>query len=246
VKRGPELLRQIETARCAAPAIWWLGGSGFALKFKQAIVYVDPCLAAPGAPFPPEAVTHAGLILCTHRARLDGAVLPAMLAASPRAKLVIPKSLGAPAHQLGIDYSRMVTTDSGLRVEYLDDRVYAVPSACEQLDWTPLGGYPHLGFLVRFGGVTIYHAGAGVPYDDLEARLRPYNVTVALLPVSGRPGNFEIAEAAQLAENIGARWAVPFAPTQPPIERFIEHMLGHRPAQAFKVFEPGEMWTIPG
>jgi hypothetical protein len=28
-------------------------------------------------------------------------------------------------------------------------------------------------------------------------------------------------------------------------ERFIEHMLGHRPAQRFKVFEAGEMWTVP-
>jgi L-ascorbate metabolism protein UlaG (beta-lactamase superfamily) len=144
----------------------------------------------------------------------------------------------------------MVTTDSGLRVEYLDDRIYAVPSAHDKLDWTPLGGYPYLGYLVRFGGVTIYHAGDCVPYEDIVSRLRPYSVTVALLPIGGRPDNFEIAEAAQLAEDIGARWLVPMNYDASPagggrIDRFIGHMLGHRPAQRFKVFECGEMWSVP-
>jgi L-ascorbate metabolism protein UlaG (beta-lactamase superfamily) len=141
----------------------------------------------------------------------------------------------------------MVTTDAGLRVEYLDDRIYAAPSSHGKLDWTPLGGYPYLGYLVRFGGVTIYHAGDCVPYDDIVDRLRPYSVTVALLPIGGRPVNFDIPEAAQLAQDIGARWLVPMGYGSPSSlsERFIEHMLGHRPAQRFKIFEAGEMWTVP-
>jgi L-ascorbate metabolism protein UlaG (beta-lactamase superfamily) len=148
----------------------------------------------------------------------------------------------------------MVTTDSSLRVEYLDDRIYSVPSAHNELDWTPLGGYPYLGYLVRFGNCTIYHAGDCVPYPGLADRLRPYNITVALLPISGRkneaPGNFEIAEAAQLAEDIGAQWLVPmhygvFACTDGDASRFIDHLLGQRPAQRFKVFECGEKWNVP-
>src|SRR5260370_16125651 len=104
----------------------------------------------------------------------------------------------------------MVTTDSGLRVEYLDDRIYSVPSAHNQLDWTPLGGYPYLRYLVRFGNCTIYHAGDCIPYPGLADRLRAYSLTVALLPINGRktdatPGNFEIAEAAGLAEEVWAR-----------------------------------------
>jgi len=55
------------------------------------------------------------------------------------------------AHSLGIGYQRMVTTNADLRVEFLDDRIYAVPSAHRGFDWTPLGGYPYLGYLVRFG-----------------------------------------------------------------------------------------------
>jgi len=246
VKNGADLLAEIETSVCVSPAIWWLGSSGFVLKYRNAILYVDPFLSTPQAPLPAAGVTHAGLILCTHRGRLDPDTIRPMLDASPRAKLVIPKNVAAHAKQMGIPFSRMVIIDSGLRVEYLDDRIYAVPSAQDKLDWTPLGGYPYLGYLVRFGGLTIYHPGDCVPYEDLAQRLRPYSVTVALLPIAGRPHNFEIAEAAQLAEDIGARWLVPMNyDSSSQIDRFIGHMLGHRPAQRFKVFERGEMWSVP-
>ena len=244
-KSGRELAEQIGTAQCFTPTLWCLGNGGFALKYRTAILYLDPNLSGPAAPLHSADVTHAGLILCTHRGRLDSDTVPAMLAASPRAKLVIPKSVAEHANSLRIPYSRMVTTDSGLRVEYLDDRIYAVPSSHGKLDWTPLGGHPYLGYLVRFGAVTIYHPGDCVPYEGLADRLRPFSVTVALLPIGGRPDNFDIAEAAQLAEDIEARWLIPTSECASSSERFIEHMLGHRPAQRFKVFESGEMWTVP-
>lgn len=246
-RSGRELAEDIERAECLSPALWWLGRGGFALKYKKAIIYVDPNLSALDAPIQAAHITHAGLILCTHLGRLDPETARAILAASPRAKLVLPKSAASDANALGIHYHRMVTTDSGLRVEYLDDRIYAVPSAHPELDWTPLGGYPYLGYLIRFGTATIYHPGDCVPYDGIVDRLRPYNVTVALLPVSGRPHNFEIAEAAQLAEDIGAQWLVPIHYEAAPGigDRFIEHMLGQRPAQRFKLFRQGEGWTVP-
>jgi L-ascorbate metabolism protein UlaG (beta-lactamase superfamily) len=261
-KRGHALLSEIENTLCPTPTLWWLGHAGFVLKYQQAILYVDPFLsnlkprlAAP--PFPGSEVTHAGLVLCTHAHanHLDAGTVPAILEASPRAKVVIPKSAAEHAHGMGISYHRMVTTNSDLRIEYRDDRIYAVPSAHEDLDWTPLGGYPYLGYLVRFGGYTIYHAGDCVPYPGLASRLLPYNVNVALLPINGRghgvPGNFEITEAAQLAEDIGADWLVPmhygmFACDTVDVNRFIEHMLGHRPALRFKIFEIGEIWAVPG
>ena len=148
----------------------------------------------------------------------------------------------------------MTTTDSDLRIEYfkggLYGRVYSVPSAHPALDWTPLGGYPYLGYLLRFGAHTIYHAGDCRLYDGIVGRLLPYNVTVALLPIDGA-GNFEVAQAAQLAEDIRARWLVPmhygtFADNSAPVvNNFINHMLGFRPSTGFKVFEPGERWIVP-
>ena len=272
VKRGRELLEEIERTECPTPTLWWLGQSGFVTKYRSIIFYIDPYLSETGsdrshvrmteAPFRGREVTHADLILCTHQHsdHLDPGTAPQMLEASRRAKLVIPKGVAEHAHALGIGYDRMTTTDSDLRVEYFKDgiyaRIYAVPSAHEQLDWTPLGGYPCLGYLVRFGEYTIYHSGDSVPYEGLVDRLRLFNVTVALLPINGRDpkrgvaGNFEIAEAAQLAEDIGARWLVPmhydmFAFNTADVDRFIDHMLGFRPLQRFKLFRCGERWAVP-
>ena len=172
--------------------------------------------------------------------------------ASKNAKVVLPKSAAAQAHAAGIPFDRMTTTDADLRIEYFKDnlygRIYAVPSAHPHLDWTADAGYPYLGYLIRFGRWTIYHAGDGVLYDGLAERLRPFNVSVALLPVGGK--NFSVSDAAQLASDIGAAWVVPmhygtFAPNDGAGNHFIEHMLGHRPEQPFKVFQCGEKWTVP-
>jgi L-ascorbate metabolism protein UlaG (beta-lactamase superfamily) len=274
---GPALVADINNSLCRTPKLWWLGLSGFVIKFHSIVVCVNPYLsdwmasqpANEGggfarrrpAPLKPEEIRNAHLVLATHAhpTAMDPDSLPRILASSPRAKLVLPKSAAEHAHSLGIPYDRMTTTDSGLRIEYFQQneyvRVYAVPSAQNELDWTPIGGYPYLGYLIRCGAHTIYHAGGCVPYDTLVERLRPYRVTAALLPISGRdpkhgPGNFEIAEAAQLAEDIGARWLAPmhygvFAGDTLDIGRFVDHMLFHRPAQRFKVFEYGEGWSLP-
>ena len=183
---------------------------------------------------------------------MHGETVAGLLEASAHAKVVLPKSAADHARSLGIPYERMTTTDSDLRVEYFKDglygRVYAVPSAHATLDWSPLGGYPYLGYLIRFGGQTIYHAGDCVLYADLVQRLIRYNVTVALLPITGK--NFSVQDAAQLASDIGARWVVPmhygtFPETPAQADAFVEHMLGHRPEQRFKIFECGERWTVP-
>ena len=251
-KRGAELLAQIDATETATPTLWWLGHAGFAIKYASLTFYVDPRLAVPGSPLNPAAIHNADLILSTHAHpnHMHTETLAAMLSASPRAKLVLPKSAAEQAHAAGIGYDRMTTTDSDLRIEYFKDnlygRVYAVPSAHDRLDWTPIGGYPYLGYLIRFAGCTLYHPGDSVLYEGMVERLRPYNVSVALLPIAGR--NFSVTEAAQLAHDIGAEWVSPmhyddFSGNE--VAHFIDHMLGHRPAQRFKVFERGEMWTVP-
>ena len=257
-----DLRAEMENTDGSTPALWWLGHAGFAVKQYGIVFYVDPCLSTPpgrtrmaAAPLTPGDASNADLILCTHAhpSHMDPGTLAGMLEASPRAKVVIPKSTAEHARSIGVPYDRMTTTDSDLRVEYfkggLYGRVYSVPSAHPELDWTSLGGYPHLGYLLRFGRHTIYHAGDCRWYEGIVARLRPYNVTAALLPIDG-PHNFQISEAAQLAEDIGARWLIPmhygtFADQKVDIGRFVDHMLGMRPLTGFKVFEPGERWIIP-
>jgi L-ascorbate 6-phosphate lactonase len=259
LKSGPELIEEIDQTITATPTLWWLGQSGFILRFATITFYIDPCFSniagrrrLMAAPLEGAQVCHADMILATHAGHLDAAAVAAMLAGSKSAKVVIPKSAEAEAHAAGIPYERMTTTDADLRIEYFKDnlygRVYAIPSAHPQFDWTAAGGYPYLGYRIRFGRWTIYHPGDCVLYEGLAERLRPFNVSIALLPIGGN--NFSVSDAAQLAGQIGARWMVPmhygtFGPDKGEENSFIEHMLGQRPEQQFKVFQCGERWTVP-
>lgn len=259
---GASLIGEIDSTLSLTPALWWLGHAGFVVRFATMTFYVDPCLSVietrhrvARAPLTGAEVAHADLVLCTSLTpdHFDAASLQPMLALSRRAKVVIPKSGAAEAEKRGVPLHRLTTTDADLRVEYFKmgqyGRVYAVPSAAPNLAWTPDGGYPYLGYLIRFGHWTIYHAGHTVLYPGLADKLRPYSVNIAILPISG--STLRVNEAAQLAADIGAQWIVPmhygtFSDEDPGAEsRFIQHMLGHRPEQRFKIFQIGEKWIVP-
>ena len=278
VQKGMNLLEDIEQSCCPTPNLWWLGHCGFVLKYHTLILYIDPYLSNSQAhrfrnsanphkrltasPLHPAAVRHADLVLCTHahNSHLDPGTVPAILESSPRARLVLPKSVAGRANAMNVDYLRMTTMDADLRVDINKDgadcHIFAVPSAHESLDWNPIDGHPYLGYVIQLGDWAIYHAGDCVPYPGLAERLKQYELTVAILPINGRdagrdmPGNFTIEEAAGLAGSAGARWLIPmhydmFDENNVDIERFVNHMLGSRPKQRFKVFQPGERWAVP-
>jgi L-ascorbate metabolism protein UlaG (beta-lactamase superfamily) len=249
MKASRELIEEIDQTISVTPTLWWLGHAGFVVKFANITFYIDPHLSRADSPLQGSEVKHADMILATHAhpGHLDGRSIAAMLEGSKGAKVILPKSAVETAFAQGIPYARMTTTDSDLRVEYfkgnLYGRIYAVPSAHPRLDWTATGGYPYLGYLIRFGRWTIYHAGDSVNYEALANRLRPYNVNVAVLPVGGK--NFSANAAARLTEDIGATWLVPMHYPPDDESEFIAHMLGQRPEQPFKVFQVGEKWTVP-
>lgn len=259
VKSGPELIKEIDRTIAVTPTLWWLGHAGFVMRFAHITFYIDPCLSdLPGRgrriahPLNPADVRHADMIFVTHDhpGHLDGAAIAAILKSSKIAKVALPKRAVETAHDAGVPYDRMTTTDSDLRIEYFKEnlygRVYAVPSAHPDLDWTQAGGYPYLGYLIRFGRWTVYHAGDCTPYPELAARLRPFTPAVLLLPIS--PGKFTASQAAQLAADVGAEWVVPMHYGTFEEDReseFVTHMLGHRPSQRFHICKVGEKWVVP-
>jgi hypothetical protein len=221
------------------------GGRTFAVCYRGIKFYMEPGKEAAEA-VDADLLTSGGI--CSS----DAVAIRSILTVSPKAKVVLPKAVAEKANTLGIDYHRMTTTDAALRVEYFKNgeygRVYGVPAARRdaqgpQLDWTPIGGFPQIGFMARFGGTTIWHSGLGVPYVDLADRLRPYSVNVAIVTIGDE--TFNEVEAADLAEAIEATWLIPAPQSPGAADRFLEHMLGHRPAQRFKVFQRAETWNVP-
>jgi L-ascorbate 6-phosphate lactonase len=229
VQTGEALRAEIESTAVPEPGVacWWLGQSGFVFKAREGIVYIDPYLsdslgkkyagtAKPHermmpAPLTGGVVRHANVVLCTHKHsdHLDPETLPALLQASPRAVCVLPRPHLEHVAAWGVDRDRLVPADADQMLRAGGIEILPIPSAHEQFDFIAGAGYPHLGYILRLGGLVLYHSGDCIPYAGLVDRLRARPVDVAFLPINGRdarrhalgtPGNFTIEEAMALAE----------------------------------------------
>jgi hypothetical protein len=102
------------------------GGRTFAVTYRGIRFYMEP-----GDHLGP--VADADLMTITGPESLNTGALAAILQASRKAKVVMPKSLAEAAQAGGIAYERMTTTDAALRVEYFKHgeygRIYGVPAA---------------------------------------------------------------------------------------------------------------------
>ena len=106
------------------------------------------------------------------------------------------------------------------------------------------------GYVLRLSDQrAIYFAGDTNVFSDMALIRELYAPQLAMLPIGGHytMGPLEAAKAVHL---LGVTHVVPmhygmFAKDNVDVNRFIDHLLGHRPAQRFKVFQCGEMWALP-
>ena len=222
--RTPADLEGIELAPGQA-ALWWLGQAGFALRAGGTTLLLDPFLArhperlSPPA-FAPEQATGVAAILCSHEHidHFDAESLPALAAASPEARVVVPTPLVERVTALGILPDRVVGAQpdepfelDGVTIHPLP-AVHGVDVADAYSFGRELSGglYRYLGFVVEAEGVRIYHAGDTLADEELQDRLARLAPDVALLPVNGRD---HYREAQNIVGNMGPREAVSFATT---------------------------------
>ncbi len=214
--------------------LWWLGQSGFLLQWEGRHLLLDPYLsdsltkkyAATDKPHvrmtrrlvAPERLDFVDVATSSHNHtdHLDAETLGPLRAANPGLSLVIPEANRAfVAERLRSDPAWPIGLDASQQAEVAGFRIAAVPAAHEAIERDADGRCRHLGYVVSFGGWSLYHPGDCVPYDGQVEALRPFRVDLALLPINGRaperrvPGNFDGPEAARLAHAIGARFAVP-------------------------------------
>lgn len=260
---GPDLIAQITDADPApgSLAFWWLGQNGFAFAGGGTRLYADlylrddPRRATPPA-FRPEELTNADVILGTHdhSDHVDRTALPGVVEASPKAKLIVSKVVREKLITDGYPSDRLVGLDDGETAEVAGARITAVRAAHEFFDRHPDLGYPHLGFVVRLNGVTFYHAGDGVPWEGLAARVAAHAPDIVFVPINGRDGeryrrnilgNFTFQEAVDFCGAVGPKLAVPmhydmFPGNQERVERFTDYLSAKYPHIPAWVGRPGE------
>lgn len=235
--KDEDLLQDISTAPAREDCfhLWWLGQSGFLLKWGQRFLLMDPYLSdslsikyaetgkphirMTALPVDPARLDFINVVTSSHNHtdHLDAESLQPLMKVSQEAELLIPSSnTGFVLERLG------QATEEKLRGLRAGDSVrlggfecHAIPAAHEDRDLDDQGRDRYLGYVFSFGNWSIYHSGDTVLFEGLEESLAGFRPDVALLPINGRAPGREVAgnlwgrEAAQLARDIGARLAVP-------------------------------------
>jgi L-ascorbate metabolism protein UlaG (beta-lactamase superfamily) len=214
--------------------LWWLGQSGFLLKFRGTSFLLDPYLsdaltkkyAATDKPhvrmtarvIAPERLHDIRVVTSSHAHtdHLDTETLIPLRKSNPGMQLVIPEAnRQLVAERLGIDPIEPIGLDDGLSVVVGNLEVHGIAAAHNDLSQDASGHHPFLGYVICCGPWQIYHSGDTLLYPGLADRLRHFAIDVALLPINGNDpvrrvaGNLNGEEAAALAKEIKARRVIP-------------------------------------
>jgi L-ascorbate metabolism protein UlaG (beta-lactamase superfamily) len=214
--------------------LWWLGQSGFLLQWQGTHVLLDPYLSdsltrkysqtdkphvrMTELVIDPALLSFVDIATSSHNHtdHLDAETLGPILERNPSLKIVIPEANRAfVADRLKIEPTKPVGIDDGDMVELFGMRFSGVASAHETVERDERAHVKALGYVLQFGGWSLYHSGDTLRYDGMAETLRPFVVDVALLPINGRAperrvaGNLSGPEAAHLAHDIGAKLVIP-------------------------------------
>lgn len=238
VLQGHALLDDINAASPAhgEVCLWWLGGSGYAIKTASALFYIDLYLSESlsenndeaevkhirmtAAPIRGSEITNAQWVFVTHEHgdHLDGATLKDLFAASPQAKLVVPKQVKSHALDSGIPQDCIITTDGTETLKLGPLTVHSIPAAHPDLDQSDEEGYRYVGYVFDVDGIRLYHSGDTVLYDGLIDRLKALKPQIAILPINGTDvwrmqhdiaPNMGIVDAVYTGKQIGAALVIP-------------------------------------
>ncbi len=203
----------------------------------------------------PERLTFIDAVASTHNHtdHFDPETLGPLLAVNPKLDVIVPEAnRSIAAERLKIAAATLRGIDEGQTIETAGFTLTALPAAHETIEQDEHGHLRFLGYIVRCGPWTLYHAGDTVLYGSMVERLSHWRIDVALLPINGRDparrvaGNLWGREAAWLARQIGVKLAIPchyemfeFNTATP--DEFIAECepLG----QKCQVLRAGERWT---
>jgi L-ascorbate metabolism protein UlaG (beta-lactamase superfamily) len=235
-KKDEDLLKDIQTTspNTNDVTLWWLGQSGYLIQYKNKKILVDPYLSDSltvkyhGTDKPhvriSEKVINPSLLPTidfitsshNHTDHLDAASLHPVLKKSPNCKLIIPEANRRfVADRLNIDSSYPIGLNAGESYTEDDISFHAIPAAHNELDKNEDGKYVYLGYIIRMGSFSVYHSGDTLYYDGMEHWIKPFNPSIALLPINGNDpsrkvaGNLNAAEAVALGKKCNIPVVIP-------------------------------------
>ncbi|MEO6001072.1 MAG: MBL fold metallo-hydrolase [Chitinophagaceae bacterium] len=248
--------------------VWWLAQSGFLIKWRGKYILFDPYLshsltikyADTDKPhvrmseivIDPANLSFVDIVTSSHNHtdHLDADTLVPLLGNNKNIKLIIPEAnRDFVADRIECEKDFPIGLNDGSAFDYAGFKITGVPAAHNELERNEKGECRFMGFIVQFGGFSVYHSGDTLWFDGLEKILRPYKVDIAFLPINGNKrerrvaGNLNAEEAALLGKTIGAKRVIPhhfhlfqFNTEDPALfEKHCDHL-----GTTYKVLEIGE------
>jgi L-ascorbate metabolism protein UlaG (beta-lactamase superfamily) len=214
--------------------IWWLGQSGFLVKWDHQFLLLDPYLsdslttkyASTDKPhvrmselvIDPLKLDFVDVITSSHNHtdHLDAETIKALTQANPGLKLVLPAAnIDFATQRLEGPPPDLIGLDDGTEVTVGQFRFTGVAAAHNEIARDADGRCHYLGFIVEFGPWCLFHSGDTLWHRGLVPAVLPKNPDLMLLPINGNKperrvaGNLNGSEAAALALACGARMVIP-------------------------------------
>jgi L-ascorbate metabolism protein UlaG (beta-lactamase superfamily) len=214
--------------------IWWLGQSGFLVKWAGYGILIDPYLSDTvsrryeGSDTPrtriservvdPLALEGIHYVVCTSTApdRLDPETILPLRAANPALKLVVPAGEVATADAiLGAAAPPIIPVNAGTYAKSGPFDFHGINAANPNIRRDELGNSKELGYVIMFGPFALFHSGETVWHTNLVKEVRRWSVNLAFLPINGadhpdRPrSSMNGFEAAALSKAISASLVIP-------------------------------------
>ncbi|MEM7386304.1 MAG: MBL fold metallo-hydrolase [Verrucomicrobiota bacterium] len=214
--------------------IWWLGQSGFLVKWQGHQLLFDPYLSDSltvkyaETEKPHTRMTErvlepgqlTGLTVMTsshnHTDHLDADTLVPLHEANRGIPLVIPAAnIEFATKRLAASVPEMIGLDDQTTATVGPFEFHGIAAAHNEVDRDAKGRCHYLALAVNFGPWTVFHSGDTLWHDFLTERMLPFRPHVAILPINGNKperkvsGNLNGTEAAALGKAVNAGCVIP-------------------------------------
>ncbi|MCS7463026.1 MBL fold metallo-hydrolase [Paenibacillus doosanensis] len=246
-------------------ALWALGQAGFLIQIEDKRLVIDPYLSnktAGGpwvrqfpAPVTPEQLPELEAVLCTHQHddHMDASTL-AKLYPRQTTQFIIPRAHAGLMASWGLGPERIIGMNHMESATVNGVELRAIAAMHDRFEQDDQGNHRYLGYVIRCGGLTIYHSGDTIGFPELAEWLKDERIDIALIPINGRDyartaqgivGNCNYREAADLAAAIGADMVIPmhfgmFAHNDENPAYFVDYLYTRYRAQKFHMMTAGE------
>ncbi len=250
--------------------VWWLGQSGFLVKYLGRHLLIDPYLSdsltkkyadtdKPHVRMSEMAISPRDLNFIdvvtsshNHTDHLDAETIIPLREVNPNLQMIIPEAnRDFVCDRIQSKRSFPIGLNEGESVAVQQFVFHGIPAAHNELARDTLGRCRYMGYVIKAGPFAIYHSGDTLWHQDIIEALKPFDIDLAILPINGNKperrvaGNLNAHEAAEMAHTIGAKTVIPchydmFRFNTADPQTFVD--AAERKKQRYVVLRIGERW----